>query len=112
MRLTYAVVVEQTPNNYSAYAPDVPGCIGTADAWDKMLEMIREALIFHIESMLEDGEPLPEPRMSINEAIAYHCRSLAELSEDVRAGCGDISATLSTRFEHVEVSVAQPAQAS
>ena len=110
MRLTYAVVVEQTPNNYSAYAPDVPGCISTADNWDKMLEMIREALIFHIESMLEDGDPMPEPRMSINEAIAYHCGSLA----DSRAEYGDIIPTLSTRFEHVEIDVPvpQPAQAS
>lgn len=112
MRLTYAVVVEQTPNNYCAYAPDVPGCISTADTWDKMLEMIREALVFHIESMLEDGEPLPEPRMSINEVIAHHSRSLAELSEGVRSECGDMGATISTRFEHVEISLRQPAQAS
>ena len=114
MRLVYAVVVEQTPNNYSAYAPDVPGCISTADTWDKILEMIREALVFHIESMLDDGEPLPEPRMSINEAIANHSASLAALDEELRAEFGEMSPTLSTRFEHVdiEVPVPQAAQAS
>ena len=59
MKLRYAVVFEQTPNNYAAYVPDVPGCVSTGKTWDEMLAMIREALAFHIEAMLEDGEPLP-----------------------------------------------------
>ena len=40
MKLTCAVVIEQIPNNYGAYAPDVPGCISTAETRDKMLAMI------------------------------------------------------------------------
>ena len=56
--------IEQTPNNYGAYAPDVPGCISTADTADEMLAMIREALTFHIEALVEDGDPVPEPTMS------------------------------------------------
>ena len=39
MKLTYAVVIEQTPNNYGAYAPDVPGCVSTGKTWDEMLAM-------------------------------------------------------------------------
>ena len=38
MRLEYAVVYEQTPNNYCAYAPDVPGCASTADTWERIQE--------------------------------------------------------------------------
>ena len=41
MKLTYAVVIEQTSNNHAAYAPEVPGCISTAKTWDEMLAMIR-----------------------------------------------------------------------
>ncbi len=70
MKLTYAVVFEQTPNNYCAHVPDVPGCVSLGDTWDEMQAMIREALAFHIEDLPESGEPLPEPKTSINEAIA------------------------------------------
>ena len=75
MKLTYAVVFEQTPNNYCAYIPDLPGCISTGRTWDKMLAMIKEAIAFHIEGMHEDGDPIPPPQMSVAEALAYH-RSL------------------------------------
>ena len=78
MKLTYAVVFEQTPNNYCAYAPDVPGCVSTGKTWDEMQAMIQEALTFHIEFLLEDGDPLPAPKMSIDEAIAYHSAVLTE----------------------------------
>ena len=78
MKLTYAVVFEQTPNNYCASVPDVPGCVDAADSWDEMRAMIREALAFHIEGLLEQGEPLPEPKLSIDEAIAYHNEPIPE----------------------------------
>ena len=72
VNLKYAVVFEQTPNNFGAYAPDVPGCVSTGKTWDEMRANIREALSFHIEGMVQNGEPIPEPRMSVREAIAYH----------------------------------------
>ena len=75
MRLEYAVVYEQTPNNYCAYAPDVPGCASTADTWERIQENIREALAFHLESLIEEGAPIPEPRMSVTEAMALHARA-------------------------------------
>ena len=105
MKLTYAVVIEQTPNNYGAYAPDVPGCISTADTWDEMLVMIREALTVHIELLIEDGDPLPEPSMSIDDAIAHHSAALSEGDEESLAEFGDAPPTLSTRFELVEIEV-------
>ena len=41
MKLTYAVVIVQNPNNYGAYAPDVPGCVSVGDTWEEMQAMIR-----------------------------------------------------------------------
>ena len=72
MKLKYAVVYERTPNNYCAYSPDVPGCVSAADTWDDIQQMMREAIEFHIESMLEDGDPVPVPTMSIRDAMEYH----------------------------------------
>ena len=105
IKLTYAVVIEQMPNNYGAYAPDVPGCISTADTWDEMLAMIREALTFHIEALIEDGDPVPEPTMSIENAIAHHSEALAEDVLSSYAEFGEPAPTLSTRFELVEIEV-------
>ena len=106
MNLTYAIVVEQTPNNYAAYAPDVPGCVTTADSLNAIESMMREALGFHIESLLDDGDALPVPRMSVEEAIAYHSKALAEY--------GDPEPTISTAFRllDVEIGVPQTAPAS
>ena len=65
MKLTYAVAFEQTPNNYCAYVPDLPGCISAGKTWDEMLAMIREAVAFYIEGMYEDGDPIPPPQLSV-----------------------------------------------
>ena len=108
MKLTYAVVFEQTPNNYCASVPDVPGCVGAADSRDGMRAMIREALVFHIEDLLEQGEPLPEPKMSIDEAIAYHNEPIPEDVLRSYAEYGADTPTLSTRFELVEIEVPTP----
>ena len=60
--MKYTVVIEKTPNNYAAYVPDLPGCVATGSTREELLEQIREAIDFHIEGMLEDGEPIPEPQ--------------------------------------------------
>ena len=98
MKLTYAVVVEQTPNNYAAYAPDVSGCVSTAKTLDEMLEMIREALILHLELLIEDSEPVPEPRTSISQA-------LAEYDAQVQAEYNGAVSAISTTAHLVEVEV-------
>ena len=104
MKLKFAVVYEQTPNNYSAYPPDLPGCIVTDRSWRNIRDVIREAITFHIESMLEDGEPLPDRLMSVEDAMAYHCRTLTDAKE-MSTKFDDVP-TLSTTFEMVEVEVA------
>lgn len=108
MKLTYAVVIEQTPNNYGAYAPDVPGCISTAATPDEMLANIREALAFHIDGLIRGGDPVPAPAMSIEDAIAYHSQSLADVDPEWLAAGGDVMAPLSARFETVEIEIPNP----
>ena len=108
MKLKYAVVFEQTPNNYAAYAPDVPGCISTGKTWDEMQEMIREALTFHIEFLMEEGDPVPEPKMSIEEAIAHHSEALEEYALKSYAEFGEPVPSLSTTFQMVEVEIRTP----
>ena len=105
MKLTYAVVIEQTPSNYAAYTPDVPGCVSTAGSWDEMLAMIREALTVHIEFLIEDGDPVPEPTMSIDDAIAHHSEALTETDEASLAEYRDAAQTISTTFRLVEIEV-------
>ncbi|MYC63964.1 MAG: hypothetical protein F4X16_14235 [Caldilineaceae bacterium SB0661_bin_34] len=105
MKLTYAVVIEQTPNNYAAYAPEVPGCISTAKTWDEMLVMIREALTAHIEFLIEDGDPVLELMMSIDDAIAFYSETLAKVDEESLAEYRDAPATISTTFRIVESEV-------
>ena len=59
--MKYFVVDEQTPRNWSAYVPDLPGCIATGKNRAEVKRHIRQAIRFHIEGMREDGEPIPEP---------------------------------------------------
>ena len=105
MRLRYAVVFEQTPNNYCAYVPDVPGCISTGNTWYKMLSMIHEALTFHIEMMVEDGDPVPEPRMSLEDAMRDYLEPLNEELMESYLKYGEPAPSLSVTFQIVEVDV-------
>lgn len=59
--MRYAVVFEQTPNNYSAYVPDLPGCVATGRTREQVEQRIREAIAFHLEGMREQRETPPEP---------------------------------------------------
>jgi predicted RNase H-like HicB family nuclease len=59
--MRYAVVIEKAGDNYSAYVPDLPGCIATGDTPEEADQEIRAAIRFHLEGLLEDNLPLPEP---------------------------------------------------
>ena len=59
--MKYGVVIEKGPNNYSAYVPDLPGCIATGDTIDEVETLIRDGIRFHIEGLTEDGLPVPQP---------------------------------------------------
>ena len=57
----YAVVIEKAPGNYSAYVPDLPGCVATGNTIEEIEREIREAIEFHIKGLRDAGEPIPEP---------------------------------------------------
>ncbi|HEX3658734.1 MAG TPA: type II toxin-antitoxin system HicB family antitoxin [Pirellulales bacterium] len=57
----YAVVIEKADENYSAYVPDLPGCIATGPTVAETEELLREAIALHIQGMQEDGIPVPAP---------------------------------------------------
>jgi len=59
--MKYAIVIEQTNSNYSAYVPDLPGCVATGNSTDEVENEIRQAIEFHLEGMKEDGETIPVP---------------------------------------------------
>ena len=63
--MKYAVVIEKAQSNYSAYVPDLPGCIATGNTIEEVEKEIREAIEFHIEGMRQDGENVPQPGSSV-----------------------------------------------
>jgi predicted RNase H-like HicB family nuclease len=59
--ICYAIVIEKVDKNYSAYCPDVPGCVTTGDTLEEVRNNMRSALEFHLEGIAEDGEAPPVP---------------------------------------------------
>jgi len=57
--MRYAVVIKKAESNYSAYAPDLPGCIATGDTVQEVEAEIRQTIAFHISGLREDGAQIP-----------------------------------------------------
>jgi predicted RNase H-like HicB family nuclease len=55
----FAIVIEKAGRNFSAYVPDLPGCIGTAPTRELTCRAIREAIAMHLDGLREDGRPIP-----------------------------------------------------
>lgn len=62
MTMRYAVVIEKADGNYSAYVPDLPGCVATGDTPEQAEREIRDAIRFHLDGLKEDGCQAPEPQ--------------------------------------------------
>lgn len=77
MKAKFLVVIEKGTCNYSAYSPDLPGCIATGITVEETLREMRSAIEFHLEGMLENGERLPKPR-----SLTAHIRTTGEISAD------------------------------
>lgn len=60
----YLVIIEQAESNFSAYSPDLPGCVATGDTRDETLQRMREAIAMHLDGLREDGLPVPPPLSS------------------------------------------------
>ena len=59
--MKYGVVIERAESNYSAYVPDLPGCIATGVTVEEAEREIRDAIAFHLDGLREDGLPIPQP---------------------------------------------------
>jgi predicted RNase H-like HicB family nuclease len=64
--MRYAIVIEKAASNYSAYVPDLPGCIATGRTVEEAEQQIREAIEFHLEGLREDGLPIPSPQSQVD----------------------------------------------
>ena len=64
--MRYAIVIEKAEDNYSAYVPDLPGCIATGATVAEVESEIREAIVFHLEGLREDGLPLPPGESTVD----------------------------------------------
>ena len=63
--MRYAIVVERAVNNYSAYVPDLPGCVATGATMEETEQLIREAIELHLAGLREDGLPIPQPSSQV-----------------------------------------------
>ena len=59
--MKYTVIIEEGCSSYGAFVPDLPGCVAVGETRGDALELIKEAIEFHIEGLKEDGVDIPEP---------------------------------------------------
>jgi len=64
--MRYAIVIENPGSNYSAYVPDLPGCVATGTTIEETERSIREAIEFHLDGMRKDGTPIPQPSSRVD----------------------------------------------
>lgn len=63
--MRYAIVIEKAEGNYSAYVPDLPGCVATGATVAEVEAEIRDAIAFHVEGLREDGLAVPSPSSQV-----------------------------------------------
>lgn len=64
--MRYAIVIEKADGNYSAYVPDLPGCVATGATVEEAESQIREAIEFHLDGLREDGIAIPQPTSRVD----------------------------------------------
>lgn len=64
--MKYAIIIEKTATGFSAYSPDLPGCVSAGDTPEDTEANMREAIESHIELMREDGLPIPVPQTRVS----------------------------------------------
>lgn len=57
----YLIIIEKTPTGFSAYSPDIPGCVATGPTREKVQTEMKSAIEFHVEGLIEIGEAVPQP---------------------------------------------------
>jgi predicted RNase H-like HicB family nuclease len=64
--MRYAIVIENAGSNYSAYVPDLPGCVAAGDTVEETEQLIREAIELHVAGLRDDGLPVPQPTSQVD----------------------------------------------
>jgi predicted RNase H-like HicB family nuclease len=59
--MKYLIIIEETETGYSAYSPDLPGCVSTGKTQEETEKNMKEAIDFHLEGLKLEGEPIPRP---------------------------------------------------
>ena len=77
----YLVVIEKAKNNYSAFSPDVWGCVATGKTVEETVAQIKEALHLHIDSIVNDGDDIPKPQ-GISQHIADGVFKSGEIADE------------------------------
>lgn len=60
--MRYLIVIESSETGYSAYSPDLPGCVASGATREELEQNMHEALVFHLEGLRIEGEPIPQPK--------------------------------------------------
>ncbi len=62
--MRFAILMDKTATGFSAHVPDLPGCVAAGETQEETMQLIRDAIEFHIEEMRQNGETIPEPTLS------------------------------------------------
>ena len=65
--MKYTVILEKGESSYGAFVPDLPGCIAVGEDREQTLCLLKEAVAFHVEGLLEEGLPVPQPNCDITQ---------------------------------------------
>jgi len=69
--MKYVVVIEEGPSGFGAHVPDLPGCVACGQTRDETMQLIKEAIEFHLEGLHEHGDPVPPPSSQV-EYVEVH----------------------------------------
>lgn len=68
-QLHYTIILEKGMSSYGVYVPDLPGCVAVGETKEEALQLIQEAILFHLEDLKMKGQPIPEP-LSTSETVS------------------------------------------
>lgn len=81
--MRYLVVIEKGPKSYGAFSPEVPGCVAVDSTREKVEQRMREALEFHLEGIVKDGDPIPVPHTSPDDPEIANNPTLTAIYIDI-----------------------------
>ena len=110
--MKYLIVIEKTNTGYSAYSPDLDGCVTTGATLEEVERNMREAIELHLEGMLEEGYPIPQPHTLARyvdvAAWRYSSPSPCAAAPPCRAARARLSASSCSRIWSSDRSSGQP----